>query len=123
MSEALVTDFMKAVGQIPGPLEREDERKLIDFRISLLDEEYAELLEALQWGDPRFYAKEIADLVYVAIGTAVALGVPFDDVFEAVHRSNMSKLEDGEPTLSEDGKVLKGPNYRGPEAEIERLLK
>jgi len=32
-----------------------------------------------------------------------------------VHNSNMSKLgEDGRPIYREDGKVMKGPNYFGP---------
>ena len=32
-----------------------------------------------------------------------------------VHRSNMSKLgEDGKPIRREDGKILKGPNYKPP---------
>ena len=38
------------------------------------------------------------------------------DAFLMVHDSNMSKLdEDGEPIFREDGKVLKGPNYRAPD--------
>lgn len=35
--------------------------------------------------------------------------------FELVHDSNMSKLkEDGTPIRREDGKILKGPNYKAP---------
>jgi len=38
--------------------------------------------------------------------------------FTRVHRSNMSKLgEDGKPIKREDGKVLKGPNYRAPDLD------
>lgn len=116
-----VEQFMHAMKQIGA---FEDEKKLIAFRISLIDEEYAELIEALQWGDHRFIAKEAADLVYVVVGTCVALGIPFDEVFAAVHESNMSKLDDeGNPYLREDGKAMKGPNYRAPEPKIERLVK
>jgi len=33
--------------------------------------------------------------------------------FEEVHRSNMSKLDDnGKPVKREDGKIMKGPNYK-----------
>lgn len=36
--------------------------------------------------------------------------------FERVHASNMSKLDDnGEPIRREDGKILKGPNYKPPD--------
>lgn len=38
-----------------------------------------------------------------------------DEAFQLVHESNMSKLgEDGKPIRREDGKVLKGPNYKEP---------
>ena len=33
------------------------------------------------------------------------------------NKSNMSKLEDGKPLLSEWGKVLKGSNYKPPNLE------
>ena len=39
-----------------------------------------------------------------------------DEAFMRVHFSNMSKLgEDGKPIFREDGKVLKGPNYKAPD--------
>jgi hypothetical protein len=38
------------------------------------------------------------------------------DAFMYVHDSNMSKLgDDGQPIFREDGKVLKGPNYKAPD--------
>lgn len=38
------------------------------------------------------------------------------EAFFRVHESNMSKLGlDGKPILREDGKVLKGPNYKKPD--------
>lgn len=38
--------------------------------------------------------------------------------FEIVHASNMSKLDDeGKPIRREDGKILKGPNYKAPDME------
>lgn len=37
------------------------------------------------------------------------------EAFRRVHASNMSKLDDnGKPILREDGKVMKGPNYKKP---------
>lgn len=36
--------------------------------------------------------------------------------FEIVHKSNMSKLdENGQPVRREDGKIMKGPNYKVPD--------
>lgn len=37
------------------------------------------------------------------------------EAFRRVHASNMSKLgDDGKPVRREDGKILKGPNYKPP---------
>lgn len=58
-------------------------------------------------------AKEIADLHYVLHGTEDALDIPGKKVFKEVQRSNMSKLgPGGKPIFRQDGKVLKGPDYR-----------
>lgn len=59
--------------------------------------------------------KELADLQYVLSGMVVALGIPMQEVFRRVQASNMSKLVNGKPLKREDGKVLKGPNYKKPD--------
>lgn len=95
---------------------------LIKLRLSLMEEELAEVKEAIMEHDLLSMAKELADLLYVVYGTAAVFGIPIDDVFAEVHRSNMSKLgESGKPLYREDGKVLKGPNYK--EADISSVLK
>ncbi len=108
-----VTEFHRAFGvAINEPWTPE----LADLRISLLDEECLETVDALLEADPTEIAKELADLVYVAYGTAVSLGIDLDVAITEVHRANMSKLgSDGHPVLRADGKVLKGPNYRAPD--------
>lgn len=41
--------------------------------------------------------------------------INYIEAFRRVHQSNMSKLgEDGKPIKREDGKILKGPNYKEP---------
>jgi predicted HAD superfamily Cof-like phosphohydrolase len=51
-------------------------------------------------------------MVYVIHGTALAYGIPLDEVLAEVHRSNMSKLgRGGRPILRADGKVVKGPGF------------
>lgn len=60
--------------------------------------------------------KELCDLQYVLSGFAVTFGLPLDEAFKRVHESNMSKLgPDGKPIYRDDGKVLKGPNYKKPD--------
>ena len=58
--------------------------------------------------------KELADLVYVAFQAAAAFGWDLNIALDRVHKSNLSKLVDGKPLRREDGKVLKGPNYKPP---------
>jgi len=59
--------------------------------------------------------KELADLVYVCYQYAENMGWLLDEALDRVHLSNMSKLDEkGKPIYREDGKVLKGPNYKPP---------
>ena len=60
--------------------------------------------------------KELADLVYVCYQYAANMNWFLDEALNRVHISNMSKLdEDGKPIYRDDGKVLKGPNYKPPD--------
>lgn len=115
--------FMSEAGQLPDAdtVESGPSGSVVDLRLRLLDEEHDELVEAVRWGDRRIIAKEIADLVYVAVGTAVAYGLPFDEVWDIVHEANMSKLAD-KASVREDGKVLKSDTYRDPHDQISELV-
>ena len=88
---------------------------------NLIVEEFKEFLEAegsLFREHPTVQEealKELADLVYVCYQYAENMGWFLDEALDRVHKSNMSKLgEDGKPIYREDGKVLKGPNYKLP---------
>ena len=86
------------------------------LRQALLDEEVDELRAAVEAGDVVGIADALADIVYIACGTAHAYGIDLDAVVAEVHRSNMTKLgEDGRPVYRQDGKVLKGPAYEPPQ--------
>jgi predicted HAD superfamily Cof-like phosphohydrolase len=92
-----------------------------DLRARLLAEEVQEYYDAVEAGDIVEVADGLADIVYVAYGTALNHGIDLDAVLTEVHRSNMSKLgADGKPILRADGKVIKGPNYSRP--DIARVL-
>lgn len=111
-----------------------------DTAIRLVHEEVKEAAEALA-----AFLKEFSDMQYVLAGlyiTAVSEGrgevsidqttldnietlttyadavftQPIqDESFARVHKSNMSKLVNGKALRREDGKILKGPNYKAPE--------
>jgi predicted HAD superfamily Cof-like phosphohydrolase len=81
-------------------------------RISFLQEKFDEYVEAARAGDLAAVADALADMVYVIHGTALAYGIPLDEVLAEVHQSNMSKLGlDGRPILRAEGKVVKGPGF------------
>lgn len=116
--EESVRTFMNACGQ-----GKDDGAEIFDLRLALLEEEFTEFMEALNWGDDVFIAKEAADLVYVVVGTCIARGIPFNEVFGALQTSNMSKVgPDGQVTKREDGKILKGDHYVAAEDQIREIL-
>ena len=112
-----VKDFQVAFGLNVGAkpeLPSADERRL---RARLLEEEYDEYLEA-EWKDDIVeIADALADIIYIACGTAVSYGIPLDRVFAEVHRSNMAKLVDGKPIRREDGKILKPEGWTPPDTK------
>lgn len=123
--EACLKEFIEAFDANRDP----------EFWKKLIDEEANEVLDALAC-----LLKELEDLSYVLTGYAVCggeddkipmsiigklmishdarllfLGEISNKAFRRVHESNMSKLGDGgKPIRREDGKILKGPNYKPP---------
>jgi predicted HAD superfamily Cof-like phosphohydrolase len=86
-----------------------------DLRIRLVEEETSELREAIEAADLVAVADALADLVYVAYGTALHYGIDLDAAIAEIHRSNMSKAGRRSGTaLRGDGKVLKSPTYSAP---------
>jgi predicted HAD superfamily Cof-like phosphohydrolase len=102
--------------------------EILKLRTILIEEEYHEVREAIfdikslliiyssytREPPKKLKAnllKELCDLVYVCIGTAVKLGLPFDEGFARVHANNMSKLVDGKIVRAPNGKILKPEGY------------
>ena len=91
------------------------------YQKNLIVEEFKEFLEAegMLFRENIVFEsealKELADLVYVCYQYAENMGWLLDEALDRVHKSNMSKLDtEGKPIYREDGKVLKGPNYKPP---------
>lgn len=88
------------------------------LRHRLMAEENREYLEAATAGDLEEVADALGDMLYILCGTILEHGMQhvIEDVFAAIQKSNMSKLgRDGRPVYREDGKVLKGPDYKTPD--------
>lgn len=112
-----VLEFYKAFKHpiANAPKFMEMDRAIMRHRI--LDEEVVELFEASAQGNIVEVADAITDCFYILIGTAIEYGIAdkLPRLFDEVHRSNMSKLDDdGNPLYREDGKVLKSNNYNPP---------
>jgi predicted HAD superfamily Cof-like phosphohydrolase len=131
----LVREFHRAMGQpvasAPSPLTVERRR----LRMALIIEEVAELAEAMgsegllvhilnsalravqhdDFSGPMDLvesADACGDIVYVVLGTEVEAGLPGDDVFSEIHRSNLAKAGG---TVSELGKLEKPPGWMPPD--------
>lgn len=121
---AMVKEFYDTFGQRPSN----------ELCVNLIREEVKEVAEAAE-----HLLKELCDLCYVLEGATLhgvdiakedsqtALNVlslfgnyaptfneVFPEAFYRVHQSNMSKFVGGKPLIREDGKLLKGPNYKLP---------
>lgn len=93
------------------------------LRARLLAEELAEYEAAAAAGDIVAVADALTDLAYVLFGTYLTHGLQeiADALFDEVHRSNMSKLdENGQPIYRADGKVLKSSRFSEP--DLKRIL-
>jgi predicted HAD superfamily Cof-like phosphohydrolase len=117
--------FGQLVFDTPGFLSGEKLAERIDF----MAEELSEFIQASgfeppegAFGKPRhnpeaqdidLMADSLIDLVYVAIGTAIMMGLPWDDLWDDVQRANMAKV----PGVTHRGTqkdVCKPPGWQGP---------
>ena len=127
-----VRDFHEGCGQFDPtePTDIAEERAWL--RARLMAEELQELMRSLGYSeaivgfdlggrhaapDWAHVLKELSDLRYVIYGTACELGLDAvaDKAFNRVHKSNLSKFEEGGAVRDEGGKIMKGEHYRPPE--------
>ena len=114
-----VAAFHKAfgVGIAQTPTATSD-KNILSLRHRLMAEENEEYLEAANNNDLVEVADALGDMLYILCGTILTHGMQhiIEDVFSEIEDSNMSKLGlDGKPIYRDDGKVMKGPNYRRPD--------
>lgn len=113
--------------QKPGHLTKGKLRERIEFMQEELDEfiegagfEY-DLANDIDWwpGKEQDLAKQadaLVDLVYVALGTAVMLGLPWDWLWNDVQRANLSKVR-GMTKRGHAVDVTKPEGWQGPQTQ------
>lgn len=117
----MVRDFHTAFGQRVGTKPELPDYQERELRMRLMKEEVNEYNKAEDNSDLTNLAVELADIIYIACGTAVSYGIPLDDVFNAIHQANMNKLIDGKVIRREDGKIKKPEGWQP--ADIAGILK
>jgi predicted HAD superfamily Cof-like phosphohydrolase len=111
-----VIEFNKAFNIIRNKKPSLISKQEYNLRVKLMSEELTEYQEACDNDDLTEVCDAIVDLLYVLNGIIVAHGIQdiVEDMYDEVHRSNMSKLENGKPLYRSDGKVMKGSEYFRP---------
>lgn len=112
-----VEAFMDASGQ-PVRYKPDLAPKEREFRARLIQEELDEYVEACDEEDIVAIADALGDLLYVVLGAASTHGLDLSPIFNEIHRSNMTKVVNGEVVRRpSDGKILKPASYEPPKLD------
>lgn len=92
---------------------------------TLIYDQVSDCLDHYYLGNVEDIIEALFTIKNIVANAARVLNIPLKDVCDVVHKANMSKLgADGKPIYREsDNKILKGPNFRPPEEDIENILK
>lgn len=91
---------------------------LLDFRTKFMQEELEEFTLACFNDDLCKAADALVDLVYVALGTAFMMGVPWESCWDNVHAANMKKvraLRAGDSKRGSAYDVVKPAGWQAPD--------
>lgn len=90
-------------------------------RTRFLLEEVQEFTTAAITGDMVEAADGLADIVYIALGTAWMMGLPFEKIFSHVHNCNMQKQR-GMTSRGNAIDAIKPPGWQAPNTGIAKIL-
>lgn len=65
--------------------------------------------------DKEEFLDSLGDQIVTAVGVGHCSSVNVPRAVEAINTSNWSKFVDGQPVLTEQGKIAKGPDYAKPD--------
>jgi predicted HAD superfamily Cof-like phosphohydrolase len=88
----------------------------IKHRIDMINEETDELIEAIESGDLVKIAREAVDVIAVVLGTIIVYGLPYRNIWRAVHTANMRKAVAQGNTKA--AKPIKPPGWKSPDQDI-----
>jgi len=90
-------------------------------RFRFMSEEIEEFVDAGIKGDMVGVADALADVIYVALGTAYQMGLPFQAIWDHVHRANMRKVR-GATKRGSSIDARKPEGWVSPEAGIAAII-
>src|ERR1700747_741146 len=111
-----VKDFMIACDQLVNdkPVIGESTYDQSKLYMKLIKEEFDELTLAFGENDLVEVADACADLIWVIQGLAHTLGIPQQEVWDEVNRSNVAKYPGGKVLRRADGKIMKPEGWEPP---------
>lgn len=92
-------------------------KSYLDFRISMIGEEFGELQDAFEYKDPEEVIDAIIDLIVFSIGTLDAFQVNITEAWNQVHQANMAKepgIKKGRPNPFGFPDLIKPQDWQGP---------
>lgn len=117
-----VYTFHQKFGLLPTPATPHFlDQETLAFRLKFMREELDEFIEGHTTGNMADTGDALVDLVYVALGTAVMMGLPFDEMWAEVQRANMTKERCTDPADSKRGSaldVIKPPGWTPPQHDV-----
>ena len=104
--------FMRASGQTVDQYDADQ----YQMYVGLIQEEMAELQEAISGKDPTAELDALIDILVVTAGAIHSMGVDAPGAWKEVMRSNLAKIDPrtGKVRRREDGKILKPANWEPP---------
>jgi predicted HAD superfamily Cof-like phosphohydrolase len=90
-------------------------------RTRFLLEEVGEFAGSGLKGDMVEAADGLADIVYIALGTAWMMGIPFDKIFQHVHNCNMKKRK-GVTSRGNAIDAVKPEGWQPPNQGIAKII-
>ena len=112
-----MTNPFKDINTFHTACDQEPSYENYHMYLSLIDEEYNELHEALEANDRVEQLDALVDILVVTMGAIRAGGFDGEGAWKEVMDTNFAKIdpETGKVRKREDGKVLKPEGWKAPE--------
>lgn len=115
----MTTDVFKDIDTFATACDQPPSESNYNMYLSLIDEEYGELVEAVKAEDRVEQLDALIDILVVTLGAIRAGSFEGEGAWKEVMGTNFAKIDPdtGKVRKREDGKVLKPQGWRAPQLE------